>query len=84
MALEAVGKTCFVLTKVMTLGQISGPALAREPGWDASQACRYLNKLHEEQFLDKTSLGKAAQYIAGRKLKQYQEQFQEKGEPSQV
>ncbi len=74
MALEAVGKTCFVLTKVMALGQISGPALAREPGWDASQACRYLNKLHEEQFLDKTVLGKTTQYVAGRKLLEYREQ----------
>jgi DNA-binding IclR family transcriptional regulator len=66
--MQSVQKALFVIEKTREIGRIDGRILAKSPGWDRVQACRYLNCLANAGWLEKVSAKGRPLYVLGPKV----------------
>ncbi len=66
--MQAVEKALFVVEKTHAIGRMDGQVLAKMPGWDRVQACRYLNFLARAGWLEKVSSTGRPIYVLGPKV----------------
>jgi hypothetical protein len=66
--MQSVQKALFIVEKTRELGRMDGRILARIPGWDRVQACRYLKCLSRLGWLERVNDKGNPVYVLGRKV----------------
>jgi DNA-binding IclR family transcriptional regulator len=66
--MQSVEKALFVVEKTREIGRMEGRILARLPGWDRVQACRYLKTLSRLGWLERVNDKGLPVYVLGRKV----------------